>query len=179
VLVETANLAKRIPAGDAASLRSLDNIRSFADSSVNSIRDIALLLRPSMLDDLGLMPALEWQAREVSRRSGIKVTVTAGNVPDSLPDEMRTAVYRLVQEALYNVSRHSGAKSATVNVRQEDGSLLLTVEDDGSGFDAAKMRGLGILGMEERIRQLGGEFEIRSAPGKGTELRARLPIPTE
>jgi signal transduction histidine kinase len=179
VLVETANLAKRIPAGDAASLRSLDNIRSFADSSVNSIRDIALLLRPSMLDDLGLMPALEWQAREVSRRSGIKVTVTAGNVPDSLPDEMRTAVYRLVQEALHNVSRHSGAKSATVNVRQEDGSLLLTVEDDGSGFDAAKMRGLGILGMEERVRQLGGQFEIRSAPGKGTELRARLPIPTE
>ena len=179
VLVETANLAKRIPAGDAASLRSLDNIRSFADSSVNSIRDIALLLRPSMLDDLGLMPALEWQAREVSRRSGIKVTVTAGNVPDSLPDEMRTAVYRLVQEALYNVSRHSGAKSATVNVRQEDGSLLLTVEDDGSGFDAAKVRGLGILGMEERVRQLGGQFEIRSAPGKGTELRARLPIPTE
>lgn len=179
VLVETANLAKRIPAGDAASLRSLDNIRNFADSSVNSIRDIALLLRPSMLDDLGLMPALEWQAREVSRRSGIKVTVTAGDVPDSLPDEMRTAVYRLVQEALHNVSRHSGAKCATVSVRQEGGSIFLSVEDDGSGFDAAKMRGLGILGMEERVRQLGGQFEIRSAPGKGTELHARLPIPTE
>ena len=73
VLVEAANLAKRIQADDAVSLRYLDNIRKFADSSVNSIRDIALLLRPSMLDDLGLIPALEWQAREVSRRSGIKI----------------------------------------------------------------------------------------------------------
>jgi signal transduction histidine kinase len=146
---------------------------------VNSIRDIALLLRPSMLDDLGLMPALEWQAREVSRRSGIKVTVIAGNVPDILSDEMRTCIYRVVQEALHNVSRHSGAKSAVVTVKQEGNSLLLSVEDDGSGFDAEKTRGLGMLGMEERVRQLGGQFEIRSTPGKGTELRARLPIPTE
>ncbi len=84
VLVDAANLAKRIQADDTVSLRYLDNIRTFADSSVNSIRDIALLLRPSMLDDLGLIPALEWQAREVSRRSGIKVTVTAENVSDSL-----------------------------------------------------------------------------------------------
>jgi signal transduction histidine kinase len=179
VLVETANLAKRIPAGDAASLRSLDNIRSFADSSVNSIRDIALLLRPSMLDDLGLIPALEWQAREVSRRSGIKVTVKAGNVPEVLSDETRTCVYRVVQEALVNVSRHSGATCAVVTVRQEGNSLSLNVEDDGSGFNTGTTRGLGMLGMEERVRQLGGQFEISSTPGKGTELRARLPIPTE
>ena len=179
VLVETANLAKRIPADDAVSLRSLDNIRSFADSSVNSIRDIALLLRPSMLDDLGLIPALEWQAREVSRRSGIKVTVKAGDVPDSLSDETRTCIYRVVQEALVNVSRHSGAKCAVVTVTQQGNSLSLSVEDDGSGFNIETTRGLGMLGMEERVRQLGGQFEIRSTPGKGTELCARLPIPTE
>jgi len=176
VLVETANLAKRIPPNDAASLRSLDNIRNFADSSVNSIRDIALLLRPSMLDDLGLIPALEWQAREVSRRSGIKVTVKAGTLPESLPDDVRTCVYRIVQEALHNISRHSGAKCATIGVKQEGNSLLLSVDDDGSGFDTAKTRGLGMLGMEERVRQLGGQFEIRSTPGKGTELRAKLPL---
>ena len=90
VLVEAANLAPRIRADDAVSLQYLDNIRKFADSSVNSIRDIALLLRPSMLDDLGLIPALEWQAREVSRRSGIKVEVVADSATDALPDEMRT-----------------------------------------------------------------------------------------
>lgn len=176
VLVEAANLAKRIPPDDSVSLRALDNIRNFADSSVNSIRDIALLLRPSMLDDLGLIPALEWQAREVSRRSGIKITVKAGDVPDSLSDDMRTGIFRVVQEALHNISRHSGAKWAVVNVRQEGDGLLLTVEDDGSGFDAQKTRGLGMLGMEERVRQLGGQFEVHSTPGKGTELRARLPI---
>ena len=173
VLVDAANLAKRIQADDAVSLRYLDNIRQFADSSVNSIRDIALLLRPSMLDDLGLIPALEWQAREVSRRSGIKVKVAAENVTDSLSDEMRTCIFRIVQEALQNVSRHSGAKSAVITVRQDASSLFLSVEDDGCGFDPERTRGLGMLGMEERVRQLSGQFQIRSAPGKGAALSCR------
>jgi signal transduction histidine kinase len=177
VLVDAANLAKRIQADDIVSLRYLDNIRTYADSSVNSIRDIALLLRPSMLDDLGLIPALEWQAREVSRRSGIKVTVTAENVSDSLSDEMRTCIYRIVQEALQNVFRHSAAKSAVVTVRQDDSSLFLSVEDDGRGFDPERTRGLGMLGMEERVRKLRGQFQIRSASGKGTALLVTLPIP--
>ncbi len=177
LLVDAANLSKRVQPEDAVSQRYLDNIRKYADSSVNSIRDIALLLRPSMLDDLGLIPALEWQAREVSRRSGIKVKVSAENVTDSLPDEMRTCIYRVVQEALQNVLRHSGAKCATVTVRQNEHSLFLSVEDDGHGFDPSLTRGLGMLGMEERVRQLGGQFEVQSTTGKGTVLRATLPVP--
>ena len=176
LLVDAANLAKRIPVEDAISRRYLDNIRTFADSSVNSLRDIALLLRPSMLDDLGLIPALEWQAREVSRRSGIKVKVAAEKVPDSLPDAVRTCVYRVVQETLQNVSRHSGAKSALVSVQQTEGSIVLTVKDDGCGFETAKTRGLGLIGMEERVKQLGGRLEIESQPGQGTLLRATLPM---
>jgi signal transduction histidine kinase len=176
VLVDAANLANRIPTDDTVSHRYLDNIRALADTSVNSIRNIALLLRPSMLDDLGLIPALEWQAREVSRRSGIKVKVTADNVSDSLPDAVRTGIYRLVQEALNNVSRHSGAKNALVSVQQTDGSIVLTVKDDGSGFEPDKIRGLGLLGMEERVKQLGGRLEIESQPGNGTILRATLPL---
>lgn len=175
LLVDAANLAKRVE-NDDVSRRYLDNIRAFADSSVNSIRDIALLLRPSMLDDLGLTAALEWQAREVSRRSGIKVTVEAKNVPDALPDETSTCVYRLVQEALQNVVRHSGAKSAVITVRDDDGSLFLSVEDDGHGFEPQRTKGMGMLGMEERVRQLGGRFEIQSTPGKGTSLRVTLPV---
>src|SRR5712691_3711109 len=140
VLVDAANLASRIPDGDAVARRYLDNIRTLADSSVNSIRDIALLLRPSMLDDLGLIPALEWQAREVSRRSGIKVKVVAENVPETLDDILRTCVYRVVQEALHNASSHSGAKNVLVSVRQADGSLELSVEDDGLGFDPQRTR---------------------------------------
>jgi signal transduction histidine kinase len=176
LLVDAANLAKHIPPDDNVSRRYLDNIRSFADSSVNSIRDIALLLRPSMLDDLGLIPALEWQAREVSRRTGIKVEVTAENVPDSLPDPVRTCIYRVAQEALNNVSRHSGAKTAVVTVRDDGASLFLSVTDDGHGFDPERTRGLGLLGVEERIRQLGGRFEIESAPGNGATLSATLRV---
>ena len=178
LLVDAANLAKRIQPDDTVSLRYLNNVRTFADSSVNSIRDIALLLRPSMLDDLGLVPALEFQAREVARRTGIKVEVAAENVPDSLADAVRTCVYRVVQEALHNVSRHSGATAATVTVRNDGDALLLTVTDNGHGFDPGRTRGLGMLGMEERIRQLGGKFEVQSEPGKGTELRATLPVET-
>jgi signal transduction histidine kinase len=176
LLVDAANLAKRIPAEDSVSLRYLDNIRTFADSSVNFLRDISLLLRPSMLDDLGLIPALEWQAREVSRRSGVKVKVVAEKVPASLPDADRTCVYRVVQETLHNVSRHSGARNATVTVRQTGESLMLMVEDDGCGFDPVRTRGLGLLGMEERVKLLGGRLEIQSQPGKGTVLRVTLPI---
>jgi signal transduction histidine kinase len=176
VLVDAGALANRIPAADTASHRYLDNIRVLTDASLNAIRNIALLLRPSMLDDLGLIPALEWQAREVSRRSGVKVKVKAENVSDALPDAVRTCVYRIVQEALTNVSRHSGAKSAEVAVEQKADSLLLTVSDDGSGFDPQKNRGIGLLGMEERVKQLGGTLETRSQPGSGTTLRVTLPL---
>jgi signal transduction histidine kinase len=176
VLVDAANLAKRIPDSDAIAHRYLDNIRTHADASVNSIRDIALLLRPSMLDDLGLIPALEWQAREVSRRGDVKVKVVAENVPESLDDPIRTSIYRVVQEALHNVSSHSQARHATVTVRRLADSLNLTVEDDGVGFDPARTRGLGLLGMEERVKRLGGRLDIQSQPGKGTVLRVELPV---
>ena len=176
VLVDAANLARRIPADDQESQRYLSSIRSLADSSVNSIRDISLLLRPSMLDDLGLIPALEWQARETSRRTGIDVRVIAGEVDEALPDAIRTCVYRVVQEALQNVSRHSGASHATVNVQQTDNALTLSIEDDGSGFDPQRTRGMGLLGMEERVRQLGGRLEVQSAPGKNTVVKVSLPV---
>ena len=112
----------------------------------------------------------------MSRRSGVKVKVKADNVSDALPDAVRTCVYRIVQEALTNVSRHSGAKSAQVAVEQTATSLQLTVSDDGSGFDPQTTRGIGLLGMEERVKQLGGTLETRSQPGSGTTLRVTLPL---
>jgi len=176
VLVDAANLARRIPEEDTVSRGYLDNIRAYADTSVNSIRDIALLLRPSMLDDLGLLPALEWQAREVSRRTGIDVRVAAEDLDESLPDALRTCIYRVAQEALQNVSRHSGAKHARVAVRQSAKQLVLNVEDDGSGFDPVRTRGMGLLGMEERVRQLGGKLNVKSALAGGTVLTVSLPV---
>jgi signal transduction histidine kinase len=159
--VDAANLAKHIPPNDEIGQRYLNNIRSYADSSVNSIRDISLLLRPSMLDDLG--------------RTGIDVGVSSENVDDSLPDDIRTCVYRVVQEDLQNVARHSGAKHAKIAVKQLNGTLSLTVEDDGKGFDPKRTKGMGLLGMEERVKQLGGHLEIHSETTKGTTLRISLP----
>jgi len=176
LLVDAGNLAKRIPPDDAIGQRYLDSIRTLADSSVNTIRDIALLLRPSMLDDLGLVPALEWQAREVGRRSGMWIKVDAGRVSEQLPEEHKTCVYRIVQEGLHNIVQHAGAHHASVMVRQEAECLELAITDDGKGFDARHQRGMGLLGIEERVSYLGGTFTVESQPGQGTVLRVKLPV---
>ncbi len=137
---------------------------------------MALLLRPSMLDDLGLVPALQWQAREVSKRSGIWVTVDAASVSEDLPEEHKTCIYRSVQEALHNCVQHAAARHVTVAVEQQSDSLRLAIEDDGKGFDAQQGRGMGLLGIQERVGYLGGRFEVESAPGKGTSLKVTLPL---
>ena len=101
--------------------------------------------------------------------------VSAAELGD-LPEEHKTCIYRVVQEALNNVARHAQASAAQVRVQRSDGGIDLTVQDDGSGFDADRVRGLGLLGMEERVRHLGGIFSIDSHPGRGTLLRIKLPI---
>src|ERR1019366_4588619 len=126
------------------------------EGTVKMVRNITLLLRPSMLDDLGLIPALEWQAREASRHSGLRVDIAAGGVSDQLPDEYKTCIYRVVQEALHNVARHAAAGSVRIVAQQEPQRLVLSIQDDGRGFDPERTRGLGLLGMEERVANLGG-----------------------
>jgi signal transduction histidine kinase len=143
---------------------------------VKALRDVALLLRPSMLDDFGLVPALHWQAREVSRRTGMRVEVEAAHVSEELPDEHKTCVYRVVQEALHNCSQHAEAGAVRIAIRQEPGRIVLAIQDDGKGFDVAQVHGLGLLGMEERVNHLGGRFHIQSWPGHGTLLRIDLPL---
>jgi signal transduction histidine kinase len=137
---------------------------------------MALLLRPSMLDDLGLVPALEWQAREVSKRSGIWVKVDATNVSEELPEEHKTCVYRIVQEALHNCVQHASAHNVRVTVDQQPAILRLAIEDDGKGFTPQKERGMGLLGIQERVSHLGGAFAVDSSPGRGTALRVMLPL---
>jgi len=151
-------------------------MKSLAERSVETVRNMALLLRPSMLDDLGLIPALEWQGREVSRSSRIEVEVEAEGVSENLPDETGICLYRLVQEALHNAVRHSEARNARVRIEQSGGRIRLRVTDDGRGFDPSRTRGLGILGMEERVRRLGGKLRIQSEPGKGATVEAELPV---
>ena len=154
----------------------LGSIKGLAEKTVNQVRDLALLLRPSMLDDLGLTPALNWHARETSKRTGLNVVVSADEEIDSLPDEHRTCIYRLVQEAVNNAVRHAHARTVDVVVRRESEKVDVTVQDDGAGFDTRFMRGLGLLGMEERVRRLGGRLRITSQPGRGTTLHVALPV---
>jgi len=174
VLVEMANLSTLIRARDLPAVETkAAEIKRLVE---NSISNMALLLRPSMLDDLGLVPALEWQAREVSKRTGVWVTVAAEGVSEDLPEEHKTCVYRIMQEAVHNAVQHASARSVKVAVRQEADRLLLSVQDDGKGFQVARQRGMGLLGMEERVSYLGGRLQVESAPGQGTELRVVLPL---
>lgn len=154
----------------------LASIKGLAEKTVNQVRDLALLLRPSMLDDLGLAPALNWHARETSKRTGLNVAVSADDAIDSLPDDHRTCIYRLVQEAVNNAVRHANARTVEVVVRKDRQNVTVTVQDDGAGFDTRFMRGLGLLGMEERVRRLGGRLKISSEPGRGTLVHAVLPV---
>jgi signal transduction histidine kinase len=129
-----------------------------------------------MLDDLGLVPALEWQAREVARNTGLRVNVVAEGVSDALPEEHKTCVYRVVQEALHNSSRHAQAKTVRIQVQQTDSALILSIQDDGKGFNPARDKGLGLLGMEERVSHRRGTFQVTSEPGQGTLLSIELPV---
>jgi len=178
VLFEMVNLSNRIRNGDHAGLEAkADEIKKLIESSISVVRNLSLLLRPSMLDDLGLVPALTWQAREVSKRTGMRVKVAAEQIAEDLPDEYKTCVYRIVQEALHNSVQHAEAHTVRVTIRQEEGRILLSIQDDGKGFDSGRERGMGLLGMEERVSNLGGSFSIDSEPGHGTVLRVVLPAP--
>jgi signal transduction histidine kinase len=154
----------------------LTSVRRMAESSVGQVRNMALLLRPSMLDDLGLVAALRWQAREVTRRSGLKVKMVADEIAEDLPDAYRTCLYRVVQEALNNCSTHSQATQVRVVVHRDKDGLSVTVQDDGIGFEPGREKGLGLLGMEERVEHLGGLFSIASKPGNGTVLSIHFPL---
>jgi len=160
----------------AEAREKVQSINAMAAKTLNAVRDLALLLRPSMLDDFGLVPALNWQARETAKRTGLAIRVTAGDECDELPEDHKTCIYRLAQEALSNSARHAGARTLQVTVRRNGNGVYFSVQDDGAGFDKRTVRGLGLLGMEERVRRLGGKLKIETSPGKGTAIVAELPL---
>jgi len=177
VLVELRNLSIRLEAqSPAASLSNVETIRGLVEGTVRVVRNMALLLRPSMLDDLGLIPALRWQAREMSKRTSMDVGVANELTSDELPDQFKTCLYRVVQEALHNCERHSRATTVRIRVYQQDDRLVLRIQDDGQGFHVQQVKGLGLLGIEERVARLGGTCEVDSRIGGGTILTVRLPL---
>jgi signal transduction histidine kinase len=177
LLVDVGRLSNLIPPDSAQVREQLGRIKSVAEDAVNTVRNMALLLRPSMLDDLGLVPALEWQAREVSRRTEMEVEVHAQNVSEKLPDEYKICIYRIVQEALNNAARHASSRTASITVAQDLQAIRVSIVDRGCGFDTRRVRGLGLVGMDERVKRLGGSLTIESSPGLGTTVKAELPLP--
>jgi signal transduction histidine kinase len=152
--------------------------RQLVDNMVRTVRDLALGLRPSMLDDFGLQAALEWHVRDFTRRYGVPVELHVSGDLDNLPDQYRTCVYRVIQEALTNCVRHASASRIAVQVTGTAQSLEVAVSDDGVGLEPARRRaGLGLRGIEERVRDLRGTMLLQSAVEKGTAVMIRLPLP--
>ncbi len=184
VLVELRNLSTGIAVrSEEQSRRHVETIKGLLEGTVRVVRNMALLLRPSMLDDLGLIPALKWQAREASKSTPMNVTVDvsarAELASDELPDDYKTCIYRVVQEALHNCAKHARASTVRISVEEERDRLLLDIQDDGQGFDARQTKGLGLLGIQERITRLGGTCHVHSQPGSGTVLSVSLPFTVE
>lgn len=151
--------------------------------AIQQVRDLSLDLRPSLLDDLGLAAAVRWYVDRQAQRAGIAITAAIELVPGRLPPETETVCFRIIQEALTNVVRHSQARDVRIRLTCEAKELVLVIGDDGIGFDPATVdvdsgsgRGLGLLGMQERVHLVGGRLEITTRPGQGTELRVRVPL---
>jgi signal transduction histidine kinase len=159
-------------------VQSITESKRLSETMLRTVRDLAMGLRPSMLDDFGLKPALEWLARDFARRCDIRVDLSVEGEFERLPDAHRTCIYRVAQEALTNCVRHARARRVTVTVIDHLNSLSLSVEDDGSGFTPTAPRtGLGLLGLDERVRELGGLLTIVSSQGHGTVLHVTMPVP--
>jgi signal transduction histidine kinase len=159
---------------------AIDEARSIADAALQSARQISRLLHPPMLEDTGLASTLDWYLKGFSERTGLPVEFVHSGMDQRATPEVETCLFRVVQEATTNISRHAGATSCRVYLQRLPTSVALTVEDNGSGFEpgSSKQReagGLGLLGIEERVTDARGSFRIESAPGRGTRITVELP----
>lgn len=181
VKVELA-LARRT-ADSGAQGRLLASAESMTDEALHGVRDLSRLLHPALLDDLGLPAAVDWYLQGFGRRTGIRVELVQEGMDERLPPVAEAGAYRIIQEALSNVARHARASLCRVYVQRRVGSVAITVEDNGIGFDPAvppaglAPGGLGLIGIRERAWQLGGTVRLETAPGTGTRLTVELPAP--
>lgn len=162
---------------DAGARSSIEELRELVVATLQDVRRLAVELRPSALDDFGLVPALERLSASFAEQSDISVDFQAALPDERLPDETETALYRIVQESLTNVVKHAQAQRVSILLTRTNGSVKAVVEDDGKGFDPEKTTGgFGLVGMRERLALLGGRLAIESAPGAGTTVAAEVPV---
>jgi two-component system sensor histidine kinase UhpB len=168
---------------DDASRERIADTRALAHQTLRAVRNLSIDLRPSALDDLGLLPALRWYIKEYQQKCGIETEFVASGFKERLPAEMETAVYRIVQESLTNTAKHAHARHVWVTLSEDGNRVHARVRDDGRGFDAHTVlktpwqdRGLGLAGMQERATLLNGTVQISSQPGQGCVIEASLPL---
>jgi signal transduction histidine kinase len=167
---------------DARGRASLEEARAIAEATLQSVRDLSQLLHPSTLDDFGLPETLAAYLRSYSKRTGIRAHLTHEGLDGRLPGDVEVCVYRIVQEALTNVARHSGSPSCAVFVARRGDQVRVVIEDQGRGLVAAARvseprRGLGLIGMRERAQALDGRFSIENRPEGGARVSVTLPVP--
>jgi signal transduction histidine kinase len=178
VHIRLEEVAGELPPPARARLR---DVRGLLDQIEAQLRRLSHELRPTILDDLGLQPALDFLAQGVSARAGLAITVE-GSTAGRLPGPVETVLYRIVQEALTNVSKHARATRVTVRIERDARGVRCSIRDDGIGFDAPAVLarrgrgGLGLIGMRERLAPVGGRLELTSAPGHGTTLAVEVPL---
>jgi signal transduction histidine kinase len=167
-------------ASGAAFAGGVAECKRIIDTVMETVRALSMGLRPAMLDDFGLGSALDWHGRDFSRRYGVPVFLQVEGDVDGLPEPHRTCVYRVFQEALTNCARHARARRVDVTVRGSGGRLRMSIRDDGVGLATVTQRrtGMGLVGIEERVREIGGVVAIRSVPGAGTTLDIDIPVPS-
>lgn len=180
--VTLARAGQKASPTDPVFVQDVRAAKKIVEDTLQSVRDESQIFRPAILDDFGLQQTLEWFAEQFSRQTGVQVHY-GGKLQDGLfPPEAAIHVYRIVQEALSNVARHSGAREAWVTLGEKENQLDLEIRDNGKGFEArtdmkrAAGQGIGLMGMRERAEHLQGSFAIRSAPQKGTTVSVRVPL---
>lgn len=177
-------MARILPPDDARAEKRLKRTRELTEQALADLRRVITDLRPGVLDQLGLVPALSWVADHTLRPLDMAVTIEANGLEQRLPAEIETILFRIAQEAMSNVARHSGASRLSIDLLQTDGRVTMTLTDDGRGFDSSAMtsdadpgRRLGLAGMQERASLAGGQATVESARGQGTIVRVTVPVP--
>jgi signal transduction histidine kinase len=176
--MEVEYILKKSPNLDDFTKEKLQDVLKQIDRTVSTVRNISRNLRPGILDDFGLLAALEWQADEFTKSAGIPVFFEYKGEERPMENQKATAVFRIFQECMTNIMRHSKCTHVNVEVVFDSESIMITIIDDGSGFDQEILKNtksLGILGMRERTESFGGNFNIQSAPGKGTTTILTIP----
>jgi signal transduction histidine kinase len=176
ILLGLKGLEERI--GDETSRAAAEELRELVVSTLQDVRRLAVELRPTALDDFGLVAALDRLAGSFSEQTGISVDFQTALADERLPAEVETALYRIVQESLTNVVKHARARRVSILLARKEGAVKAVVEDDGRGFDPTELGddGFGLVGMRERLALLGGRLEVESGPETGTTIAAEVPI---